>query len=169
MGMNEWSFLDSGPGHPFQNMALDEALLKSESDRPVLRFYAWDPPALSLGYFQRFDALSGHPVIGRTGAVITRRITGGDAILHIHELTFSVVGVEGQPPFDGTVESSYHRIHLALAEGFKTLGFSAGLRDTRQAAIDASQDPAGRCFYRVTPGGSGSFLFRSRRSGPVRF
>jgi lipoate-protein ligase A len=148
--INEWFFFDSGPGHPFLNMALDELLLKVEPDRPILRFYTWQPPSLSLGYFQRFSEMSNHPVIGRTGAVITRRMTGGDAILHIHELTFSLVGAEGRPPFDGTVESSYHRVHLALAEGFKTLGISACLRDAAGASPGPTEDPEGRCFYRVT-------------------
>jgi lipoate-protein ligase A len=148
--INAWFLYDSGPGHPFLNMALDEQLLKIEHDLPILRFYTWQPPALSLGYFQHFRAMSSHPVIKRTGAVITRRMTGGDAILHIHELTFSLVGAEGRPPFDGTVESSYHRIHLALAEGFKTLGISASLREAAHATPGPAEDPEGRCFYRVT-------------------
>ena len=148
--INEWLFYDAGPGHPFLNMALDEVLMKVESDRPILRFYTWQPPSLSLGYFQRFSEMSDHPVLDRTGAVITRRMTGGDAILHIHELTFSLVGAEGRPPFDGTVESSYHRVHLGLAEGFKTLGISACLRDAGRASPGSTEDPEGRCFYRVT-------------------
>src|SRR5262249_35711609 len=66
-------------------VADDEALLESAAatGRPALRFYTWDPPTLSLGYFQPFaDRLPGLPVV--------RRMTGGGAIVHHHELTYAL-------------------------------------------------------------------------------
>jgi lipoyl(octanoyl) transferase len=66
-------------------MAADEMLLEHAiaSGRPGLRFYTWDPPTLSLGYFQAYaDRLAGLPVV--------RRQTGGGAIVHHHELTYAV-------------------------------------------------------------------------------
>ena len=151
--MEQWFLYESGKGHPFFNMALDEVLLdRYPGPSVLLRLYAWDPPGLSLGYFQRYDDLVEQARIRReTGAVITRRMTGGDAILHIHELTFSVVGREEASPFDGAVEGAYHRIHAALAEGFRALGISAALRGA--AAVEppsTTGEAGGRCFYRVT-------------------
>ena len=107
-----WHLFDSGSNHPFINMAWDEALLfHGPSSSVVLRFYAWEPPGLSLGYFQKFREMKERYDALGSDAVVTRRITGGDAILHINELTFSLTGADGAPPFDGTVESSYYRIH----------------------------------------------------------
>ncbi len=149
--MEAWSLYDSGPGHPFENMAVDERLLDAKSGRPVLlRLYGWAPPGLSLGYFQKHRDMADREEIGVAGAVITRRMTGGDAILHMAELTFSLVGKEGDSPFDGSVESSYHRIHQALAEGFRELGISARLRGSGGLASSMPSSHEGRCFYRVT-------------------
>jgi lipoate-protein ligase A len=72
-------------------MARDEHLLHSERLRPAaLRLYAWDPPTLSLGYFQRFAQVADLPPDVRQLAVV-RRSTGGGAILHDREVTYSLV------------------------------------------------------------------------------
>lgn len=143
-----WYLFDSGADHPYLNMGIDEALLTGWAGAPVLlRLYAWQPPGLSLGYFQRHSEMSG---TFDPGAVVTRRITGGDAILHIHELTFSIVGLDGAFPFDDTVESSYHRIHEALASGFTTLGITARSRRAGERTEYPDGGHHGRCFYAVT-------------------
>lgn len=73
------------------NMARDEHLLYSESHRPAaLRLYAWDPPTLSLGYFQRYAQIAELPAEVMRLAVV-RRSTGGGAILHDREVTYSLV------------------------------------------------------------------------------
>ncbi len=144
-----WYLSDSGARHPHDNMALDEALLHLPAGHPVvLRFYDWNPPGLSLGYFQKHDEPPG-PDAARYGAVLTRRSTGGGAILHAGEITFSIAGDEGRAPFNGTIESSYHLIHDAIAKGLQELGITARLRESRR--IDQGSEPeAGRCFYKVT-------------------
>lgn len=150
MQRTAWHLFDSGSNHPFINMAWDEALLfHASSSDLVLRLYAWEPPGLSLGYFQKFREMTESFDAPKIGAVITRRITGGDAILHINELTFSLTGADGAPPFDGTVESSYRRIHEAVALGLEEVGVTSCLREADGAAAGIP-DPAGRCFYRVT-------------------
>ena len=72
------AFIDSGPGHPHWNMAVDEALLLASADDLTLRVYGWDPPGLSLGYFQPSpgDAAARAE---RAGYAVTRRLTGGGA------------------------------------------------------------------------------------------
>ncbi len=144
-----WLFFDSGPRHPHDNMAIDEALLGLDPDHPVVvRFYDWDPPGLSLGYFQRRSEFPPQRV-RELGALLTRRTTGGGAILHKGEITFSIAGADDREPFAGPVKDSYHAIHLALAAGLAALGVGAGLRHDQQ--IDQEEgDAAGRCFYSVT-------------------
>ena len=77
--------LRTGALHPATNLALDEALLRSGTE--TLRLYAWDPPGLSLGFFQRAAEFDAPP-----GFVMVRRPTGGGAIAHTGELTLSWVG-----------------------------------------------------------------------------
>ena len=85
------------------NMARDEHLLHSEALRPaVLRLYAWTPPTISLGYFQRYADVARLPADVRNLPVV-RRITGGGAILHDREVTYCLVlddsvPVATQPP-----------------------------------------------------------------------
>ncbi|MHC4941442.1 MAG: lipoate--protein ligase family protein [Planctomycetota bacterium] len=151
MNREKWYLYDAGPDHPFQNMAMDEVLLTRWSGKPVLvRLYTWEPPGLSLGYFQKYEEIRANEAARQSGALITRRITGGSAILHIHELTFSIVGREGEPPFHDSVESSYHRIHLALARGFESLGIRSSLREQGRAVTHPAGAHRGRCFYAVT-------------------
>lgn len=146
-----WFLYDAGSSHPYFNMAMDEVLLtRRQGGEVVVRLYAWEPPGLSLGYFQKRSSLKEIPAFHEEGAVMTRRLTGGDAIFHINELTFSLVGEDKAVPFQDSVESSYHRIHLALAAGFELLGIASSLR-TDQETIDVEPGRReGRCFYRVT-------------------
>lgn len=135
------------------NMAIDEVMLYRWPGTPVLlRLYSWTPPGLSLGYFQRYGRMEGEDAVRECGAVVTRRITGGDAILHFEELTFSLVGEEGTFPFNGPVKSSYHRIHDAVALGLEELGISAQMRKPPAPAkkSDTARGENGRCFYNVT-------------------
>jgi lipoate-protein ligase A len=83
-------FLDPPLDGP-TNMARDEHLLHAEDIAPgAVRIYAWDPPTLSLGYFQQYDELAKLPTAAR-GLAVVRRLTGGGAILHDREVTYSVV------------------------------------------------------------------------------
>ena len=91
-----------------------------ESTRPTLRFYTWADATLSLGYFQsaqaarpRFDALSS-----------VRRSTGGGAILHHHELTYSLT-VPCRPGEHGARTDLYRMVHRAIANELRRLGATA--------------------------------------------
>jgi lipoyl(octanoyl) transferase len=90
------TFLDPPLDGP-TNMARDEHLLHAVDLAPgAIRIYAWDPPTISLGYFQHFDQISALPDELRRLAVV-RRLTGGGAILHDREITYSVVLDESVP------------------------------------------------------------------------
>ncbi|NLJ36681.1 MAG: octanoyltransferase, partial [candidate division WS1 bacterium] len=79
--MPVWRLLITGPASGAQNMAVDEALLESAiaGGPPVLRIYAWQPAAVSLGYFQPLDDSIDREEIARRGFGLVRRPTGGRA------------------------------------------------------------------------------------------
>ncbi|MDD4170020.1 MAG: lipoate--protein ligase family protein [Desulfotomaculaceae bacterium] len=143
-----WRLIDSGPGEPSWNMAVDEALVtrhaRGESP-PVLRLYTWSPPALSLGYFQktagiRFDLLD------NLGIVPVRRSTGGRAVLHYGDLTYSLAVSLGQGIPHGLVDS-FRYLCQGLLETFASLGIEARLGSDR-----LRQPFPAACFALATPG-----------------
>ena len=91
-------------------MALDEALLEA-AECLTLRLYGWQPPAVSLGYFQDYSAIA--PALP-PGMDVVRRITGGGAIWHEHEVTYSLVGWLGRDGFPGLTRDLYGPIHGAI-------------------------------------------------------
>src|SRR5205814_2575613 len=106
------------------NMAIDEAIADSVAAGavpPTLRFYAWEPACISLGYTQPvtdvdFDSLHAH------GWDVVRRLTGGRAILHVDELTYSVAAPSDEPRVAGGVIESYRRLSAGLMAGLAKLG-----------------------------------------------
>lgn len=100
------------------NMARDEAILAcvgTGASPPTLRFYRWEPPTISLGYFQEFKDYSALPPPAGTLAVV-RRLTGGGAILHDRELTYSLTLPTGHPLIrTGGPNRLYDHVHAAFA------------------------------------------------------
>lgn len=89
----DWRFLDTGPGDPVYNMALDEALLftvQKGISQPTIRFYCWKVPTLTLGYRQDYFLDINHQVVKESNIPVVRRITGGLAVYHWWEVTYSV-------------------------------------------------------------------------------
>lgn len=101
-----WQWLD-GPA----NMAWDEALLQAATE-PTLRLYGWQPATVSLGYFQQHD-----PIQAQLPAAmpVVRRITGGGAIWHEHEVTYGLVGHLGQGGLPEKTKDVYPLLHRAIA------------------------------------------------------
>jgi lipoate-protein ligase A len=109
------------------NMAIDEAILEETAAGGrllTLRLYAWDPPTLSLGYAQP-AADCNLEALDRLGWGLVRRPTGGRAILHTDELTYSVIAAEDNPLVRGGVLESYRRLSLGLLAGLRILGVEA--------------------------------------------
>jgi len=127
-------------------MALDEAL---DVEHPALRLYAWDPPGLSLGYFQRANDISPE-LLRDLGAVLVRRVTGGGAICHTSELTFSLVAPPSFPLFKSTVEASYHTIHGAIGAGLSRLGIEVEPLGARPASSDSGRHREAVCFHKAS-------------------
>jgi lipoyl(octanoyl) transferase len=122
------------------NMALDEALLRSALERNVasLRFYTWSEPTLSLGYFQKHTERL-------PGVAWVRRPTGGDAILHHHELTYCLALPAGPPWHTG--ESWLCRMHHAVGAALGQLGVATN------AVVCGEEQRLGPflCFQHQTP------------------
>src|SRR5258707_11959212 len=98
------------------NMAIDEAILEAVgqgNSAPTLRLYRWNPPCLSLGYAQPIEDADLERIQAR-GWQVVRRLTGGRAILHTDELTYSVALPLDHPLVAGTILDSYRRLSSAL-------------------------------------------------------
>jgi lipoyl(octanoyl) transferase len=139
-----WRLITTWDARPEFNMGLDEALLGSASAPPTVRFYTWRPDTLSLGYFQRVADVPGAE---RAGALV-RRITGGGAIHHKSELTFSLAFDLAHPLYSGAVASSYERVHALIAAALLEFGVEAAQRGERALASD--QPETGMCFHHST-------------------
>lgn len=133
-----------------RNMAVDQVLLDTvkAGGPPTLRFYRWDPPCLSLGRNQpargRYDADGPTP-----GIHVVRRPTGGLAVFHDQELTYSVacrVGDLGSP------RATYLRVHRSIAAGLASLGAETALSPRRASRAPVPADPVGVCFHSAAEG-----------------
>jgi lipoate-protein ligase A len=125
--MAKWRYIDTGPGQGVMNMALDEAIMDAIAQDlapPTLRIYGWSPPAISLGYFQRFTQEINQERCRESGVDIVRRPTGGRAVLHQYEVTYSLLFKEGEGP-GGGILASYKEISLGLLKGLSLLGVKA--------------------------------------------
>lgn len=142
------------------NMAVDEALLEAavNDGAATLRFYQWSEPTLSLGYFQAYDDRRRHEASIECAAV--RRQSGGGAILHDVELTYSLA-VPEQHPLAVNRLQTYRVVHQSLIETLGHWGIEAQLFDQGCSGLgcgEAGETPAahGRqpflCFQRRAPG-----------------
>jgi lipoyl(octanoyl) transferase len=128
---------DIAPRSAAMNMAIDEALLESAA-APSIRFYRWESPALSFGYFGRFADVADKA----SERDLVRRWTGGGIVFHGEDLTYSVVIPANDPVFAESPMSIYENVHRALrkalvANGERAeLALVAGVVDAGTAIVD---------------------------------
>ena len=103
-------------------MAIDEALLGSKL--PVLRFYKWKPAGLSIGYFQNIKQINTE-FCQKNNIEIVRRLTGGNAVLHDKELTYSFIIDEKEMP--SSITDSYKKISKGILKTLQILGLNAAM------------------------------------------
>ncbi|MBI2866192.1 MAG: lipoate--protein ligase family protein [Chloroflexi bacterium] len=133
----------SGPAPGPWNMALDEAIFQlylEQSKPPTLRIYTWSPPCLTVGYSQ---SVARNIDLGRcqaAGLLVVRRPTGGRAILHGAEATFSLVA----PVSSGSIASSYGTVAQAVILALATFGLKAEMAGPRARPLDSPR--SGACF-----------------------
>jgi lipoate-protein ligase A len=152
-----WRLLNTGSADGATNMAVDEAILTAVAEgrsQPTLRFFAWEPPCLSIGYNQATNEVD---IIKcqQGGVDLVRRPTGGRAILHTDELTYSIVAPQDEPRVAGGVVESYRRLSAGLVRGLRLLGVDVAQAEAGQ---DQDADVSAACFdapsaYEVTAGG----------------
>jgi lipoate-protein ligase A len=146
-----WYFINSGPCSPAFNMALDEALLHWHSKGlipPVIRFYEWNPATLSIGYFQRAEKDIDFEQLHKLNVGFVRRPTGGRAVLHEHELTYSIIVNEDYPDMPKTVTEAYRVLSEGLLLGFRNLGLDAyfSIPDSEEKRADLKTPKSAVCF-----------------------
>jgi len=144
----------SGPLPPALNLALDEALLRAGEE--TLRLYAWNPPAMSLGFFQKAAEFED------CGLPLVRRPTGGGAIAHSGELTLAWIGRRVR------VDVAYATINAIVTDAVRSLGI-----DVVHGTDEPEAAPTGLCFdahtcYDLMAGG-GKFFGSAQRRGGDRF
>ena len=138
MGKEKWCYINSGQCSPAFNMALDECLLNWQSEKkmpPTIRFYEWEVPTLTVGYFQRVEKDINMDVVNEKKYGFVRRQTGGRGVLHDKELTYSVIVSEDRPNMPKTVTEAYRVISQGLLDGFKALGLEAYYAVPKQKQI----------------------------------
>ena len=152
-----WRLIQSAPADGAMNMAVDEAILRAVAEEkapPTLRLYAWAPPTLSLGRAQHSSDVDDQ-ALAALGYGLVRRPTGGKAILHVDELTYSVVAPEDEPRVTGSIVESYRRLSQGLLRGLERIGVREPEADQR---VGSSSLRGPVCFevpsdYEITAGG----------------
>src|SRR5262245_45051045 len=140
MGPRAWRLIQDGPADAAWNMSVDEALLlAAPGSPPALRLYTWTEPSVSLGFRQaepawlwRCEAL---------GVPVVRRVTGGGAVLHAGDLTYSVVAPLDAPELPGDLRGSYEWIRAQLIRGLERAGLAA-----QRSRAQAGSDRLELCF-----------------------
>lgn len=135
-----WRILEFIEGDGLYQMSVDEALLRSvasDSSPPTLRFYTFKPPAITIGYHQKLD----DETLNRAkkfNLQVVRRPTGGRAVYHDNNLTYSIVAKVSDPIVGGTIFDTYKKISLAFVRGFKKLGLNFELQRIRSSSSNRS-------------------------------
>jgi len=142
----KWRLIDSGPCDAYYNMALDEAIateVRRGAAPPTLRFYGWARPSVTLGCFQKTSDID-MEYCKEHNIPIVRRPTGGRAILHGDELTYSFSARTDQGPFSRGLLDSYRRISHAFEMALKKIGVTAGPKKEREKGRVLGRSPL--CF-----------------------
>ena len=129
-------------------MALDQYLLEqvaAGSYEFVLRTYGWDPPCVSIGRFQDPVREVVPEKLLSAGIDIVRRPTGGRAVWHESEVTYSVIARSGHTLVSGTIDESLRKVASPLVRALKTIGVSADM-NISDRHMSGFRIPANPCF-----------------------
>lgn len=152
MAMPQGRLIVDPPASGTWNMAVDQALLESAESQgqTTFRIYYWEPATVSLGYFQRFDQRNQH--VASIDCPLVRRKTGGGAIIHDQEITYSLC-VPSTERWSSKNKQLYDLVHQSLIDLLEEFGINAHLfDDAKENSIEsASKDPF-LCFQRRANG-----------------
>lgn len=121
---------------------------------PTLRLYSWAPPCLSLGRSQPYSDVD-VAALEQNGWHVVRRVTGGRAILHTDEITYSVIVPKDNPHVQGSLLESYHHLAQGLMAALEKLGAAVQMNEEK---LDSSAQKNPVCFetpstYEITVDG----------------
>jgi len=162
--MSIWRLLLDGAHDGPWNMAVDELLLELAAERlpGALRLYKWRQPTLSLGYFQCYKDRWQHPASAQCPVV--RRLSGGGAIVHDHELTYSLAIAENHP-LSADRDGLYRLVHRSLIAALRRFGVDATFCDLAQPSGSASlRQSVPQCSCAQQHGDKEPFLCFARRA-----
>ena len=125
--MQKWRVIKNKTANGAMNMAIDEAIMTSYKEgkcKPTLRFYTWKPSCLSIGYFQNLQKEVDLDKCRELNIDVVRRPTGGRAVLHQNELTYSIILGEDNSLMDKSINESYKFISKGIAKGLEIAGIN---------------------------------------------
>ncbi|MBS7640205.1 MAG: biotin/lipoate A/B protein ligase family protein [Candidatus Bathyarchaeia archaeon] len=142
--VEEWRLLDTGLRDAYYNMALDEAIAIARSKKLVpntIRFFRWEPSAVSIGYFQSMEEEVDIETCNKLGIQYVRRRTGGGAVYHDRdgELTYSIVVDEGHQLISRDLQKTYEVLCSGLVKGLRVLGVPAEFRPINDIVVEGKK------------------------------
>jgi lipoate-protein ligase A len=142
--IEEWRLLDTGLHDAFYNMALDEAIVVARSRTLVpntLRFFRWEPSAVSIGYFQGMEEEVDTFACNARGIDYVRRRTGGGAVYHDKdgELTYSLIISEGHRLISKDFQETYEKLCSGLVRGLSLLGVQAEFKPINDIIVEGKK------------------------------
>lgn len=145
-----WELIvDEKPLKGSLNMAIDEFMFNivKKERKTILRFYQWEKPTVSLGYYQRVNEVVALDYLKEKNFDLVRRITGGKLVLHDKEITYSIASSEVEI-FTNSLKNSYQLISQALCLGFSKMGINARLASRKVPSYLSKSLP---CFSYPAP------------------
>jgi len=133
----EYRLLDTKSNSAAMNMAIDEAIL--QSGIPTLRFFGWNPPAVSIGYFQGILQEVDLEACQGAGIDVVRRLTGGGAVFHDKEITYSFFVSEESKEVSRDIIESYGQICGFIIDGLKSLGLNATFAPVNDITVNGKK------------------------------
>ncbi len=157
--MQVWRVIRDGFNDGYYNMAVDEAIASAVEEGispPTLRFYGWKSPTLSIGYSQRLENKIDAEYCRKNKIDIVLRPTGGRAVLHDKEVTYSIASPKNNPLFPDNISETYRVIGEALSKGLSILGIDANSNSAFRIPHSVFRNPS--CFattsqYEITVNG----------------
>jgi len=152
--MSNWRFLNTGSKDGYHNMAIDEVLAKisvPQDKRSVFRVYRWHPYAISLGYNQASNDLDLEKC-RHDNIDVVRRPTGGRAVLHAEEITYSVIVSKESELYSSDILTTYNLINKGILKGLQLFGVKAELveRPTKELVKSSDNKSKVPCFSNAT-------------------
>jgi lipoate-protein ligase A len=142
--IEKWRLLDTGLHDAFYNMALDEAIASARSKNLVpntLRFFRWEPSAVSIGYFQGMDEEVDIGACNKRNIDYVRRRTGGGAVYHDKdgELTYSLIINEDHRLISKDIQKTYETLCSGLVLGLRHLGVPAEFKPINDIIVEGKK------------------------------